>query len=42
MKAMFGRFYWLSLRGIFDPIFDSYFVFTKPKPAPEGSQTEAS
>jgi len=34
MKAMFGRFYWLSLRGIFDPIFDSYFIFTRPQPRP--------
>jgi sulfide:quinone oxidoreductase len=34
MKAMFGRFYWLSLRGIFNPIFDSYFIFTKPRPRP--------
>jgi sulfide:quinone oxidoreductase len=32
MKAMMGRFYWLSLRGIFDPIFDLYFMFTKPPP----------
>jgi sulfide:quinone oxidoreductase len=34
MKAMFGRFYWLSLRGIFNPIFDSYFIFTQPRPQP--------
>ena len=34
MKAMFGRFYWLSLRGIFNPIFDSYFIFTQPRPRP--------
>ncbi len=34
MKAMFGRFYWLSLRGIFNPIFNSYFIFTQPRPRP--------
>jgi len=42
MKAMFGRFYWLSLRGIFDPIFDSYFIFTKPRPTLNSSQSPAS
>jgi sulfide:quinone oxidoreductase len=42
MKAMFGRFYWLSLRGIFNPIFDSYFIFTKPRPALKDSGTGPS
>ena len=41
MKMMIGRFYWLSLRGILDPIFDSYFMLTKPpqRPAPKSSGT---
>jgi sulfide:quinone oxidoreductase len=42
MKAMFGRLYWLSLRGIFNPIFDSYFIFTKPRPALKDSGTGPS
>lgn len=42
MKAMFGRFYWLSLRGIFNPIFDSYFIFTQPRPARKDAGTAAS
>ena len=42
MKAMFGRLYWLSLRGIFDPIFDCYFIFTKPRPAPKTAQPPES
>jgi sulfide:quinone oxidoreductase len=41
MKMMIGRFYWLSLRGILDPIFDSYFMITKPpqRPALKSSGT---
>jgi hypothetical protein len=29
---MIGRFYWMSLRGILDPIFDTYFALTMPRP----------
>ena len=32
MKIMIGRFYWISLSGILDPIFDTYFMMTKPRP----------
>ena len=44
MKMMIGRFYWLSLRGIFDPIFDLYFMFTKPRlrPVLKSSGTQPS
>lgn len=35
MKAMMGRMYWLSLRGLLEPLFDLYFRFTRPR----GSQT---
>lgn len=32
MKFLIGKFYWLSLRGIFNPMFDVYFALTKPRP----------
>ncbi len=32
-KMMFGRIYWLSLRGWLEPMFDVYFKLTAPKPA---------
>ena len=32
MKTLFGWFYWVSLGGIFDPIFDIYFRLIKPRP----------
>ena len=32
MKIMIGRFYWISLSGILDPIFDTYFMMSKPRP----------
>lgn len=35
MKMMFGRIYWLSLRGRLEPMFDLYFKLTEPKPAVE-------
>ena len=34
MKTLFGWFYWVSLGGIFDPIFDIYFRLIKPRPRP--------
>jgi sulfide:quinone oxidoreductase len=34
MKVMFGRLYWLELRGRLDPVIDLYFKLTEPKPAP--------
>lgn len=40
MKALIGRFYWLSLRGILDPVFDSYFMLTKPRPRPPLKSSE--
>ena len=33
MKMMFERIYWLSLRGLLEPVFDVYFRFTEPKPS---------
>ena len=30
MKMMFGRVYWLSLRGVLEPVFDLYFRLTDP------------
>lgn len=35
MKMMFGRIYWLSLRGWLEPMFDVYFKLTEPKPHAE-------
>lgn len=32
MKMMFGRLYWLSLRGWLEPMFNVYFKLTEPKP----------
>ncbi len=32
MKMMFGRIYWLSLRGVLEPMFDVFFKLTAPKP----------
>jgi len=37
MKMMFGRIYWLSLRGLLEPMFDVYFKLTEPKP-PKATQ----
>ena len=34
MKILIGWFYWISLRGTLDPIFDSYFAMTRPRPLP--------
>lgn len=32
MKIMIGWFYWISLSGMLDPIFDTYFMMSKPRP----------
>ena len=32
MKMMFGRIYWISLRGLLEPMFDVFFKLTAPKP----------
>jgi len=37
MKMMFGRIYWLSLRGWLDPVFDVYFKLTEPRPPKDRS-----
>ena len=34
MKMAFARVYWLSLRGVLDPVFDVYFPLTEPPAAP--------
>jgi len=31
MKMMMAHIYWLSLRGVFEPVFDWYFAFTAPE-----------
>jgi len=31
MKMMMAYIYWLSLRGVFEPVFDWYFAFTAPE-----------
>jgi sulfide:quinone oxidoreductase len=33
MKMAMAKIYWLSLRGVLEPIFDVYFWLTRPKPA---------
>jgi sulfide:quinone oxidoreductase len=33
MKMMMAHIYWLSLRGVLEPIFDSYFARTSPEKA---------
>ena len=33
MKMAFERIYWLSLRGVLEPVFDRYFKLTEPTPA---------
>ena len=40
MKIMMGYFYWISLSGILDPMFEVYFAMTKPKPRPELSSAK--
>jgi len=44
MKIMFGRFYWITLSGLLDPMLDIFFMLTKPRPRaaprhPEVQQT---
>jgi sulfide:quinone oxidoreductase len=44
MKVMFGRFYWITLSGLLDPMLDIFFMLTKPRPRaaprrPEVQQT---
>lgn len=34
MKLAFARLYWLSLRGVLDPVFTVYFKLTEPPPGP--------
>ncbi len=42
MKMMFGRIYWLSLRGLLEPMFDVYFKLTEPKPPKSKQRPTAS
>jgi len=39
MKMAFAKIYWLSLRGLLEPMFDIYFRWTRP---PERQKTQPS
>ncbi len=42
MKILIGKFYWLSLRGLFNPMFDLYFRLTAPPPRAAVKRTVAA
>ena len=42
MKILIGKFYWLSLRGLFNPMFDLYFRPTAPPPQDAVKRTVAA
>lgn len=42
MKMVFGKIYWLSLRGTLDPVFDAYFRWTEPPVQGPANATNAT